>query len=190
MLKYFVFCVLLVAPQLASAESIVILKGTEAWFAPSKSAVAVKVDRIIRIMNGGPIQPNGPPPPPDGATLTQISATWVTKVAKYDKRTVHRQGLASLYLLLSEQTKDGLYTNMKQLQVATMTARVALLGPDRPEWEDWGLAVGSYLLDNVDSLEEAAVSYSEIAAGLVVEGEVIGSKIRDWLEKYLEYLAT
>jgi len=148
------------------AESVVILKGGQAWYVASDTSTAVKVDRVITITNGGPSDPD--PPPPNGSELKQLASTWKTKVAEYSKRDVHRQALSAAYLVLAEQVQgDGSpYDDLPQLNEATVKLRDLILGGDKSRWNEWGRDVGSYLSDNVDTLDEAAVAYLEIAAGL------------------------
>lgn len=150
------------------AESVVILQGDRAWYCPSEKSTAVSVDRVIRISGGPVTPPNEPPnqPPEDGSELKMLSSTWIVKVTSYGQREHHRQSLAATYMLLSQQVKSGTFSNLSQLKTVTTRTRDIILGPDRGKWDRWGQDIAAHLSSNVDSLDEAADAYLEIAAGL------------------------
>lgn len=174
------------ARQLA-AQSVVVLSedGKSAWFAPSASANALKVDRVVRISTnlGGP---PAPPVPPD-SPLMEISATWRTKVAEYRGRDSHRQNLAGMYLLLSQQITKGTFSNIDQLKSLTKEMRNKLLGTDLAKWDQWGRDVGDYLGSHVGSLAAASEAYLAISAGLD-SGEAISEQLLAFLMIILRLL--
>lgn len=165
---------LLFSSSLLCAESVLILQGNTAWYAPSSSSVAMKVDRVIRISGGGPVDPPIDPNPPNGSPLVAISATWRVKVDPYQERDQHRQLLQVTYRSLGEQVEAGSFTNMAQLQAVTEAAVSTVLGSSKPKWDLWGKGVGDYLLANVKSLDAAGAAYLDVAKGLTLDGEAIG----------------
>ena len=176
----------LVSPVLA--ESVVILQGNKAYYAPTNSSAAVLVDRIIHLPNGGPILP--PPPDPDSpSTLIRLSSTWVSKVTMYNKRLPHRQSLAAMYMLLGQQSLEGKFDDLEQLQLRTNQLKDILLGSDKPKWNEWGQGIGDYLSVNVSSLVEAGPAYAEIAAGLESSQEAIGPVILGIITFIIDALA-
>lgn len=166
--------VLLCCAQPLSAQSLIVLSEDlkSAWYAPSESSVAVSVDLVRRLSRDGPSGPPPPPPPSPDSPLTKLSATWSTKVADYPNREQHRQALAGMYSLLSQQIQTGSFQTIDQLEEITKQLQTMLLGTDLNRWGVWGRDVGGYLGEHAPSLAAAQELYLEVAAGLDSAGSV------------------
>lgn len=165
------------------AETVLIIQGGKSWFVPDGSSVGVLVDRVVRLGGNGPVDPTDPPtdPPTDG-DLERLSSAWVVKVAPYELRDHHRQGLMATYSVLGQQAADGKFSSLAELQKRTKETYNLLLGVeqgsetsvDKERWREWFRPIEVYLGANVRSVEQAVPAYSEIAAGLEIEDEAIG----------------
>lgn len=175
MLRWLALLVLCCFVQPLSAQSLIVLSEDlkSAWYAPSESSAAVAVDRVVRLSGDGPSGPPPPlPPPSPDSPLTKLSATWATKVADYPKRDQHRQALAGMYLLLSQQIQTGSFQTIDQLETITKQLQTMLLSTDLNRWDVWGRDVGGYLGEHARSLAAAQELYLEVAAGLDSAGSV------------------
>ena len=153
----------------------VILQGGKAWYLADGETIAVPVD-LIRLVGPGPDDPIDPPTdPPNEGELEQLSSDWVLKVVPYLKRDHHRQGLMTTYAVLGQQAADGEFSDLVELQERFYQTRDLLLGVDKDRWREWYAPIEVYLDANAQSVDQAAVAYSEISAGLEVKGsEAIG----------------